>query len=117
MINCNIFFRVQLSRYGIDHFSALFPHDCSVLLTLKQRNRTMSNTRYTTPQAAEHLNQTGLSVAASTLEHYRSKGTGPVYLRIAGRIFYTRSALDDFASGTVVYPTAHTSAVSEGGAE
>jgi len=77
----------------------------------------MSNTRYTAPQAAEYLNQTGLSVSASTLEGYRSRRTGPIYLRIAGRIFHTRSAPDEFASGTVVYPTAHTSAVSEGGAE
>lgn len=67
--------------------------------------------RYTTRQAVAYLKRSGFPVSKPTLERYRAKGTGPVYLRIANRIFYPQSALDEFVSGTSVYPTQSASAI------
>ncbi len=61
--------------------------------------------RFTTRQAVEYLKESGFPVSKPTLERYRAKGTGPVYLRIAKRVFYPQSALDEFVSGTPVLPT------------
>lgn len=61
--------------------------------------------RFTTPQAVDYLTKAGFPVSKPTLERYRAKKTGPVYLRIAKRIFYPQSALDEFANGTPVFPT------------
>lgn len=61
--------------------------------------------RFTTRQAVEYLKKAGFPVSKPTLERYRAKGTGPVYLRIAKRVFYPQSALDEFVNGTPVFPT------------
>lgn len=61
--------------------------------------------RFTTPQAVDYLKKAGFPVSKPTLERYRAKGTGPVYLRIGKRVFYPQSALDEFLSGTPVFPT------------
>ena len=61
--------------------------------------------RFTTRQAVDYLKKTGFPVSKPTLERYRAKKTGPVYLRIAKRIFYPQSALDEFLNGTAVFPT------------
>ncbi|MCI5115548.1 MAG: DNA-binding protein [Candidatus Electrothrix sp. AW1] len=69
------------------------------------RHRMDTDPRLTTKQAADYLKKAGFPVSKPTLERYRAKGTGPVYLRIAKRVFYPQSALDKFVSGTPVYPT------------
>ncbi|WP_417908557.1 helix-turn-helix domain-containing protein [Candidatus Electronema sp. PJ] len=61
-------------------------------------------TRFTTRQAVDYLNQTGFPVSKPTLERWRSQGTGPVYLRIASRILYPQSSLDEFLNGAAVIP-------------
>jgi hypothetical protein len=60
--------------------------------------------RFTTRQAVDYLKESGFPVSKPTLERYRAKKTGPVYLRIAKRVFYPQSALDEFANGTPVFP-------------
>lgn len=61
--------------------------------------------RFTTRQAVDYLKKIGFPASKPTLERYRAQGTGPVFLRIAKRIFYPQSALDEFANGTLVFPT------------
>ncbi|QYJ03110.1 helix-turn-helix domain-containing protein [Nocardioides panacisoli] len=41
----------------------------------------------TTDQVAE-----ALGVSTKTLANYRARGTGPKYVRVGGRVFYTRTA-------------------------
>jgi hypothetical protein len=60
--------------------------------------------RFTTRQAVDYLSKTGFPVSKATLERWRSKGTGPVYLRIASRILYPQSSLDEFLNGAAVIP-------------
>ncbi len=59
------------------------------------------------PQAAAYLNATGLSFTLGTLNTWRHEGRGPKYLKLARRIFYRQTDLDQFiAKAGVVIETA-----------
>ena len=52
--------------------------------------------------AANYLESLGLGFSKGTLAVWRSKGKGPRYRKVACRIFYRRSDLDEFAEGYVI---------------
>lgn len=56
---------------------------------------------YTTQEAAAYL---GLS--PRTLAAYRSKGTGPAYMRIEGNVRYLKVDLDSYMASRRVAPQA-----------
>jgi hypothetical protein len=59
-----------------------------------------------TPKAAEYIwSRTGCRPSIRTLESWRSRGSGPRFLRVAGRIAYRQSDLDDFIESCVVEPS------------
>lgn len=47
-----------------------------------------------TKGAAKYLNDRGYSYTENTLTAYRSKGRGPKFLRIGGRVYYRTEDLD-----------------------
>jgi hypothetical protein len=57
---------------------------------------------YDTKGAAEYLNSLGLLFRAGTLCVWRSQGKGPRYKKIARKVFYEKTALDEFAKGHTV---------------
>ncbi len=62
--------------------------------------------RFTTQQAVDYLNKTGFIVSKPTLERWRYKGTGPACIRIASRILYPQSSLDEFLNGVPAHASA-----------
>jgi hypothetical protein len=67
---------------------------------------------FTTQKAVKYLTEAGFQVSMPTLDRYRGNRIGPRYIRIAKRIFYSKTALDDFLIGTEVYPTDSQSSLS-----
>ena len=57
---------------------------------------------FNTKKASEYLRSLGFPFTAGTLSVWRVKDKGPKYKRVAGRIFYEKTALDDFAKGVSV---------------
>ena len=55
--------------------------------------------------AAYIKDKTGVAVSARTLEGHRSRGLGPRYLRIAGRVAYRFEDLDAHIDSCVVEPS------------
>jgi len=58
--------------------------------------------RFNTKEASEKLKELGVPFTAGTLEVWRSQGRGPRFIRLARKVFYTESALKEFAKGQVV---------------
>ena len=52
------------------------------------------NLKFNTEEAAAYLQS-----AVGTLENWRSKGTGPVYYKPAGKVFYLKRDLDEWIEG------------------
>ena len=61
-----------------------------------------SDPLFPTEQAAEYLG----GFRPATLAWWRARSRGPVYVKIAGRVFYKKSALDDFVAKGVIDPQA-----------
>lgn len=58
---------------------------------------------YPPKQAAEYLAEQGAPFSVKTLNTWRHYGRGPAYKKIANRILYPQTALDQFLeSGTLV---------------
>lgn len=67
---------------------------------------TSNKTFLSTPQAAHHL-----GYSSSTLEHWRSAGKGPDFVRMSPRkIYYRISDLDNWIESRVIAPGASTRA-------
>lgn len=62
----------------------------------------MEQDNFDTQSAAKYLKSLGLAFRPGTLEVWRCKGRGPKYKRVARKVFYERSALDEFARGHTV---------------
>jgi DNA-binding transcriptional MerR regulator len=52
-----------------------------------------------TKEAARLLQEKGIQVSPETLICWRSRGMGPAYKKVGGRIFYERQDLDRFEQG------------------
>ncbi len=57
----------------------------------------MSQSLMTTQQAASYLN-----VAVSTLEHWRSEGRGPAYVRLGSNVRYRVTDVDAYVQGQTI---------------
>jgi len=58
---------------------------------------------YSTKDAVSHLAEFGIKTTKSTLDTWRSSGTGPECIRIRGKVYYTPEALAAyFSSGREV---------------
>lgn len=62
----------------------------------------MERSNFDTKSAAEYLKSLGLTFRPGTLEVWRCQGRGPKYKRVARKVFYEKSALDEFARGQAV---------------
>lgn len=62
----------------------------------------MEKKNLNTREASEYLKELGVEFAPQTLEKWRCRGGGPSYKKISMRVYYERSALDEFAKGTNV---------------
>jgi len=62
----------------------------------------MQQNNFTTKAASDYLKSLGLIFTPGTLEVWRCLGRGPRFKRVARKIFYEQSALDDFAQGQLV---------------
>lgn len=52
--------------------------------------------RISPKDAAKYLENCGRPVESSTMAWWRSRGIGPVYYKVMGRISYSKSDLDNF---------------------
>ena len=62
----------------------------------------MEPKHFDTRGAIEYLKQIGLSFRPGTLEVWRSLGKGPRYKKVARKVFYEKTALDEFAVGHTI---------------
>ena len=62
----------------------------------------MEKINFNTKEAVEYLLSCGLHFKQSTLEVWRSYGKGPRYKKVAGKIYYEKSDLNEFISGKKV---------------
>lgn len=62
----------------------------------------MGKTNLNTREASNYLRTIGIEFSPHTLEKWRCRGGGPEYKKISMRVYYERSALDDFAQGVTV---------------
>lgn len=58
-----------------------------------------ANRLLTTPEAAARINR-----GVQTLNEYRSRGRGPAFVRVGGRIYYRPEDLDAWAAGVRIEP-------------
>lgn len=66
---------------------------------------TPPRTRLNAREAAAYLAAIGCPFTFGTLEVWRSRGRGPRFHRVGGRVFYAPADLDAFAAGTPVETT------------
>lgn len=62
----------------------------------------MEKENLNTHEASNYLSTKGVEFSPHTLEKWRCRGGGPEYKKISMRVYYERSALDDFIQGTTV---------------
>lgn len=62
----------------------------------------MEKQNLNTREASKYLRTKGIEFSPCTLEKWRCRGGGPEYKKISMRVYYERSALDEFAQGTTV---------------
>ncbi len=58
--------------------------------------------KYSTKEAVKFLEASGTPFTCGTLNVWRSKKTGPAYIKIRSRVFYTEAALIEFTRGLEV---------------
>ena len=54
---------------------------------------------FSTKGAAQYLKEIGAAFTPNTLEVWRCQGRGPRFKKIARKVFYEKSALDEFVRG------------------
>jgi hypothetical protein len=59
----------------------------------------MEQTHFNTKEAVEYLQTLGLNFKPSTLEVWRSRGRGPRYKKVARKVYYEKSDLNEFIKG------------------
>ena len=59
----------------------------------------MEQTHFNTKQAVEYLRTIGLNFKPSTLEVWRSLGKGPRYKKVTRKVYYEKTALNEFPKG------------------
>lgn len=62
----------------------------------------MEQRYFNTRAAAEYLVSLGLFFRPGTLEVWRCHGRGPRFKKVARKVFYEKTALDEFACGVTV---------------
>lgn len=60
---------------------------------------------YSTTEAAGFLRELGVPFTKGTLEVWRSRRTGPKFIKVRSRVFYREEDLREFASGTEIKTT------------
>ncbi len=65
----------------------------------------MEQTHFNTKEAVEYLRTIGLNFKPSTLEVWRSLGKGPRYKKVTRKVYYEKSALDEFSRGEIFETT------------
>jgi hypothetical protein len=59
----------------------------------------MEQKYFNTKEAVKYLRIIGLKFSPSTFEVWRSLGKGPRFTKVTSKVYYEKSALDDFAKG------------------
>jgi endonuclease YncB( thermonuclease family) len=62
----------------------------------------MEQTHFNTKEAVEYLQTLGLNFKPSTLEVWRSRGRGPRYKKVARKVYYEKSDLNEFIKGNKI---------------